>query len=258
MTGPELLADLPRWAFGFVLVLARTGACVMLLPGLGEAALPQTVRAGLALALTILLLPGLLPALPAVPDHPASLAAFLAADLLAGASLGWLARLVVLAMPMAGHIASHMMGLSNVLTPDLDLGGQASALERFFGIAATTLVLASGLYALPLAALAGSYRPWPPGSFAPAPDAPGAVVAALGEAFALALQLAAPFVLAGIVWQVALGLLGRLVPRLQTYFIAMPAQILGGLTLLGLLGAALLGAWADALRESWARLPGLG
>ena len=251
----ELLADLPRWAFGFALVLARVGACAMLLPGLGEAALPQTVRAGLVLALTILLLPGLFPALPALPEHPVALAALLGT---AGVTLGWLARLVVLAMPMAGHVTSHMLGLSNVLTPDAELGGQASALERFFGVAATAIVLAGGLYALPLAALAGSYRVWPPGGPGFGPDAPGAVVAALGESFALALQLASPFVLVGIVWQVALGLLGRLVPRLQTYFIAMPAQILGGLALLGLLGAALLGVWADALRESWARLPGLG
>ena len=258
MEASAILAELPRWAFGFALVLARIGTCVMLLPGLGAMELPQTVRAGLVLALVVLLLPGLLGTLPAEPTHLAGLAAMLLAELLAGATLGWLARLVVLALPMAGDIVSLMLGLSNVLHPDIELGGQSSALQRLFGVAATTLVMVSGLYALPLLALAGSYQIMPPGGAGFGADGPGAVVSALAAAFALALQLATPFVLVGIVWQIALGLLGRLVPRLQIYFIAMPGQILGGLLLLGVLASLLLGAWQDALRDTWSRLPGLG
>lgn len=253
-----LLAELPRWAFGFALVLARVGACVMLLPGLGEMGIPQTVRAGLVLALVFLLLPTLLGALPPQPQHLAVLATMLLAELISGATLGWLARLVVLALPMAGHIISHMLGLSNVLQPDPELGGQSSALERLLGVTATALVMISGLYALPIMALAGSYRLVPPGGVGFGADGPGAVVGALSGAFALALQLATPFVLVGIVSQIALGLLGRLVPRLQVYFIAMPGQILGGLFLLGLLAAVMLGAWQDHLRDAWSRLPGLG
>ena len=253
-----LLADLPRWAFGFALVLARIGACVMLLPGLGEMGMPQTVRAGLVLALVFLLLPTVIDTLPAQPQHLAGLAAMLLAELFSGFTLGWLARLVVVALPMAGHIVSHMLGLSNVLQPDPELGGQSSALERLFGVAATALVMISGLYALPIMALAGSYRLVPIGGNGFGADGPGAIVAALASAFALSLQLATPFVLVGIVWQIALGLLGRLIPRLQVYFIAMPGQILGGLLLLGLLAAVMLGAWQDHLREDWARLPGLG
>lgn len=264
MNGPAdlladaLLAELPRWAFGFALVLARVGTCVMLLPGLGEMTLPQTVRAGLVLALVLLLLPSLMPGLPGQPAHPVALAALLGTEMLAGATLGWLARLMVLALPMAGHIVSHMLGLSNVLQPDAELGAQASVLERLFGVAATTAVMASGLYAMPLLALAGSYRIAPAGAATFAAEGPGAVAGAVATAFALALQLATPFVLAGIVWQVALGLLARLVPRLQVYFVAMPGQILGGVLLLGLLGVAVLGAWQDAVRDAWALLPGAG
>lgn len=259
MNGAEaLLADLPRWGFGFALVLARVGACVMLLPGLGDMGMPQTVRAGLVLALVFLLLPALLGVLPPEPRHLAALTTMLLAELVSGATLGWLARLVVLALPMAGHIVSHMLGLSNVLNPDPELGGQSSALERLFGVTATALVMISGLYALPIMALAGSYRLVPPGGVGFGADGPGAVVGAVAGAFALSLQLATPFVLVGIVSQIALGLLGRLVPRLQVYFIAIPGQILGGLLLLGLLAAVMLGAWQEHLREDWSRLPGLG
>ena len=253
-----LLAELPQWAFGFVLVLARVGMAVMLLPGLGEAEIPPTIRAGLVLALVLLLLPGLAPALPRQPDAVAVLASMLATELLAGLGLGWLARLVVLALPMAGQIVSYMLGLANVLQPDPVLGSQATALERLFAMAATVLVLVSGLYALPLMALAGSYRVIQPGGPVPVGDGAEAVTSAVAEAFALAMQLAAPFVTAGILWQVALGLLARLVPRLQVYFVAMPGQLLGGFVLLGLLATMLLGTWQDAVREGFLHLPGLG
>ena len=64
--------------------------------------------------------------------------------------------------------------------------------------------------------------------------------------------------LAGIVWHVAIGLLARLVPRIQVYFVAMPGQILGGLLLLAVLSAVILSAFLDAIRDGLSGLPGLG
>ena len=211
------MAALPGWGFAFGLVLARVGAAVMLLPGLGEAELPSVVRAGLAVALTALLLPGIGPAVPVPPADPLVGAGMVAAELVTGLWLGWLARLLVQALPIAGQIVSYMLGLSNVLQPDPVLGAQSTALARLLGLAAPVLLLASGLYALPIAALAGSYRLIAPGALLPSGDASESVVQGVAQAFALALRLAAPFVLASIVWQIALALLARLVPRLQVY-----------------------------------------
>jgi flagellar biosynthetic protein FliR len=73
----------------------------------------------------------------------------------------------------------------------------------------------------------------------------------------LALQLAAPFVFASVVWQVALGLMGRLIPHFQVYFAAIPGQIGGGMALIALLAAGILDAWSEAVRSSLASLPGL-
>ena len=71
------------------------------------------------------------------------------------------------------------------------------------------------------------------------------------------MRLASPFLLVAIVWNVATGLLARLVPRLQIYFVAMPGQILGGIALLAVLATALLSAWQDSVRAGFAALPGL-
>ena len=75
--------------------------------------------------------------------------------------------------------------------------------------------------------------------------------------FGLALRLSAPFLLAGLVFQVALGLLARLVPQLQVYTAATPGQILGGIVLLGILASHILGAWTEAVGTAWSGLPGL-
>ena len=256
-----VLAALPGWAFIFVLVLARVASAFMLLPGLGEAELPAPVRAGLAVAFTLVLLPVVGPDLPPMPD--AGLAALLVVvgEVVVGLWLGWLARLLMLALPMAGQIIGGVIGLANVLQPDAALGPQSTALARLFALAAPVAIMAAGLHALPLAALEGSYHVLPPlaadGLSLPAGDAAQAIMVAVSASFALALRLAAPFVLAAIVWNFALGLLSRLVPQLQVYFAVLPGQIAGGFVLLALLSASVVAAWLVAMRAGFATLPGL-
>ena len=250
------LAALPGYAFSFVLVLCRTSVVVMLMPGLGETDPPPAVRAGLALAITLLLLPGLV---SLVPEAPPGLGAarMVAAELIAGAALGWLARLPAIAMNVCGAITSVQVGLSSVIQYDPAFGAQSSALSRLLGLLAPLVVLVTGLYALPLSALRGSYQLCPPGSLMPAGAMAESVQAAVSAMFGLALQLSAPFLLAGLLIQAGLGLLARLVPQLQVFSLVVPGQILGGLALLGLLASPLLEAWQESVTASWSVLPGL-
>ena len=229
----------------------------MLLPGLGEAEPPAVVRAGLAFALALLLLPGVAAVVPVMPEVGWGGAAMIGAELLVGAALGWMARLPSLALGMAGAVVSYMLGLSSVVQQDPALGGQSAALSRLFSLAAPALILSGGLYALPLQALAGSYQMFPPGTVMPAGPLTESVTGAVSACFGLAIRLSAPFLLAGLVFQAALGLLARLVPQLQVYTAAVPGQILGGIVLLGVMAASLLGAWTEAVSSAWSRLPGL-
>jgi flagellar biosynthetic protein FliR len=253
-----LIAHLPALAFAFVLLICRAGAACMLIPGTGEAEVPAMVRAGFAVALCGLLLPVLAPLMPRPPDDVGPLCYMVAAELLTGLFLGYLARLVVSAPPLAGQIIAAVTGQSSVLQPDTLLGPQGAALGRLLGLAAIVLVFVTGLQALPLAAIAGSYSVIPAGRLLPAADTASEAVTAVGALFALAVRLASPFVLAGVIWHVALALLSRLVPQLQVFFLAVPAQLAGGLALVGLLGAALLAAWQDAATPALGMLPGLG
>ncbi len=249
------LEQLPALAFAFVLMLSRIGCACMLLPGIGEMEVPMPVRAGFALTMTIVLLPVLLPLMPDAPAGLMNSALMVMAEIMTGLWLGWITRLVLLALPLAGQIAASMLGIANVLQPNAALGGQSTALSHLLGLAAPVAVLSSGLYVLPLTALEGSYHLIAPGSLLPAADGAMSAVDAVGGCFAVALRLAAPFVLAGTVWQVALGLLARLVPQLQVYFAALPGQILGGVLLLAALSAPLMLAWQEHAATSFAALP---
>ncbi len=255
-----ILADqsaLPLLAFHAVLLLARIGAAIMLLPGLGEADVPVSIRLALALALVALLLPVLSPGLPPLPEAVPTLLRLVLLETVAGIWLGLLARLLALALMQAGQVAALMIGLASPLQVDPLLGSQSTATGRLFGLLAAVLVLDSGLHALPLRALAESYALLPPGSPLPLGLTAEAVAQAVADSLGLALRLAAPLVLAAVLGHVALGLLARLAPRVPIHVVAMPAQILAGLLLLALLLPAVLGLWLEAMREGLLRLPGL-
>jgi flagellar biosynthetic protein FliR len=256
MPEPALSQALLGYAFAFVMIMCRCGAAVMLLPAFADDGTLTQLRVGFAFALTLLLLPVVAPLLPPAPDSFARLVVLLAGELLAGGLLGWLARLVCLALPAAGQIISLTTGNSSVLQPDQNFGAQTAAIGQMFGKLMPVLVLCSGLYMLPLSALAGSYTVLPAGQAPPGSDITEIVVRAVAGHFALALQLAAPFLLLSTLWHTGLGLLARLVPHIQVHFAALPGQVLGGLLLLSLIASPTCLHWPTAVARAFAALPG--
>jgi len=245
-------------SFHAVLLLARLGAAAMLLPGLGETDTPAAVRLALGLALVLLLLPVLQPGLPPVPDAPAEAVRLLLLEAATGIWLGLLARFVAYALVQTGQIVALMVGLSSPLQLDPALGAAGTATGRMFGLLAAVLVLATGLYELPLRALVDSYRLLPAGGGWPGGIAAEALAAAAGDSLTLGLRLAAPMVLLSILFNLGLALLARLAPQVQVFVVAAPAQLLAGLALLALLLPAMLAAWQLAAAEAFLQLPGSG
>lgn len=252
-----LIAALPALAFQAVLVFARLGAAVLLLPGLGEQEIPATVRLALGLAMLALLLPVLAPGLPPAPEAGAEAVRLVAQEVVVGIWLGSLARILALALAMAGQAIAALIGLQGMLVADPELGGQGTALGRALGLVAALLVLGTGLYGVALRALVESYALIPAGAPLPLGQAAEEIAVVGAASLGLALRLAAPFVIGAIVLNLALGLLARLAPQVQTFFVAVPGQILAGVALLMLLAAPLLLSFAEALRAGFLALPGL-
>lgn len=253
---PALLASLPVLAFQAVLLFARLGAAVMLLPGLGEAEVPATLRLALGLGLVVLLLPAIAPGLPAPPEAPGEALRLVALEALAGLWTGLLARVLVLALAQAGQVLALLIGLASPLQGDAVLGASATAPARMLALLTAALILSSGLFAMPLRALAESYAILPAGAPWPAGPAAEAMARMAGASLELALRLAAPFVAGAVLFNLALGLLTRLAPQAQFFVVAAPAQILGGFALLALLLPTILALWAAEFGALLRLLPG--
>lgn len=243
-------------AFGLVMVLARIGATLAFLPGLGETTIPAVVKAGMVLTLTILLLPIVEPALPPRPSSEVALGLMVMTELANGLWFGWLARVLTTSLPLAGQYIADFAGLANVLLPNPELGAQTTAIAQLYDVAVPALILSSGLYTVLLSALVGFYQLIPPGTVAWVPDSAAMTVSVVAQSFNLALRLAAPFILAAVAWHVAIGLIARLVPRLQVFFVALPGQIGLGLLLLAAIAAPMIGAWIEAMHAGLGGLPG--
>lgn len=253
-----LLAALPGLAFHAALILCRMGAAVMLLPGIGEAEIPAMPRMALAMGLVFALLPVLSPGLPPLPEEVPALLALVSGELLVGAWIGLLARFLAMALAQAGQVVSLMIGLASPLQGDAVLGSSATALARLLSLATAALMLATGLYEIPLRALAESYAVLPPGSAWPGGAVAETVARKASDSLLLAMQLAAPFVLAAIFFNAGLGLIARLAPHAQVFVLASPVQILGGLLLLWLLLPNVIHLWAQGMSAGFLRLPGAG
>lgn len=254
---PALLHDLPVLGFGFMLVIARVGTTLLTGPGLGEAEIPPTVRIALAVVLAALVYPLVRPHLPALPDTVIGLTGLLSVEIVVGAWLGLMTRVLVQALSMAGGIISLMVGLSSVLQIDPSIGAQVPALERMLTLAAIALLFVSGLYVLPVQAVIGSYQVIPPGGAFDTGGAAQLVTRVVADSFALALRLAAPFVVVCLVWQAALAFVSRLVPNIQVQLVSQPAQILGGLMLLAAAVAMMFDTWSAGMLRAFSSLPGL-
>ena len=250
------VAEITAWAPAFVLVLARVGAAMALLPGLGEAGSPAIVRIGLALGLTILLLPAVQPLVPPLPAMSLDLALMVAGEVVTGLSFGWIARVFVLALPVAAQLIGYLVGLSSILQPDAELGAQSGALAKLFSFGIPVILLATDLYTQPLIALTGLFRLIPPGHMPPFGESLKVAVHAAGAEFGLAVQLASPFVVAAVAWNLAMGLVTRVVPRMQIYFVSMPGQIMVGLALLAMSSGAIVLAWRNEVAAFMNTLPG--
>lgn len=250
-----LLSNLPLYATAFLLLFARVGAVTMLLPVFSEDAIPAQIRVLLALGLT-LAFSGLLGAnvLPHA-RHEGVLLALLLSELVVGLALGMLVKLFFQAIGMAGSLVSMQVGLSSALLFDPALGGQVPVLTKLCALAAALVCLGMGIHHLWIAAIVRSYSAFPVGTVPNPGDLAELAIATIGKSFALALSLSGPFLVYGLVFNLALGFSSRLAPAIQVFFIAQPLNLLLGLALFaGTVGGMLVlfgDKFAQWLQSGW-------
>lgn len=225
-----------------LLVFLRVGAAMALLPAYGEQVVPMRIRLALAAAFTIIVAPV---AHDALAEIPITFLLF-ATETLAGLVLGIGLRLFVLALQIAGTMAAQSASLSQLF------GGNAAepqpAMSHLFVMGGLALAVIGGLHIRIAELLILSYDIFPAGKLISGAEVADWGLARVTLAFSLAFALAAPFVAASVIYNIALGVINRAMPQLMVIFVGAPALTLGGLVLLAVATPLLLAVWVKALQ----------
>jgi flagellar biosynthetic protein FliR len=240
-----ILPQLQGLVLAYMLTFARTGAMIMLLPVLGDAGVPVKVRLAFALAVSAALVSVTAKYYPTGALPPLELALLIAREVTAGVLVGAMARLIMSALETAGYLIAAQTGLAFAQTFDPGQGTQGAMVSTFLSLLGALLVFESGLHYLAIGAIGGSYALMPPGGDLPTADMAQVTLNLVAGAFALGLQLAAPFLVFGLLIYVTLGVLSRLMPQMQIFFLSMPVNILTGFVLLMLLIGVMMNAFLD-------------
>ena len=227
-----------------VLVYARVQACVLMLPGVGEQAVPVRVRVAVAMALT-----PMLSGVAQVPDAAAAtqvtIAVLVAAEVATGLALGIMVRLIALALDIATTAMAQTASLSQIIGVSNEMAPHS--IGNLLHLAGIALLMALGLPAMLTDLLADSLRLRPLGGWPDIQAVFPAIVELVRSSFGLALVIAAPFVLGGFLFQALSGVIARVMPALPISLVAAPAGILLALVALTVMSPVVLRIWADAV-----------
>lgn len=235
--------------FAAGLIFARLGAIVLLIPGIGESFIPPRIRLSFALAMTLMMLPVLSPGVPPLPASAAGLFALVIQEVLIGLMIGAVLRLFMSALATAGEIVSIQTTLAFAQTANPSQAQPSTTLATFLGLMGIVLIMATDLHHLFLGAIVNSYKLFPYARDVPVADAGQLAVQTVGGSFALGLQLAAPVVVFSLIFNIATGLVGRVMPQFQIFFVATPLILLLGLSIFALSLGVIGMVWVDRYRE---------
>ena len=236
---------LPALAATFMLVFARVGAMVMLLPGLGESNIPVRIKLAIALLLTLVILPLHRTAYQIDLQSVAPLVVLMLHEIVIGIVLGATARVTLSALQVAGSVIAQQLGLGFVTSVDPTQGQQGLLIGNFLTLLGLTLLFATDSHHLVIAALNDSYSIFAPGELMSSGDVASLATNAFTAAFKIGIQLSAPFLVFGIVFNIGLGVLARLMPQMQVYFVGVPLSILAGFLILALVLVTMMGTFLD-------------
>jgi flagellar biosynthetic protein FliR len=231
------------------LVFARIGAMVMLMPGIGESVVPPRIRLSFAVLMAMLLAPLVSKSIVTVPSSVGAVGGAVLHEVLVGLMIGAVLKLFVTSLTTAGEIISLQTTLSFAQTTNPAGAQTSTAVATFLSMLGLTLIMVTDLHHLFIGAMVKSYDLFPFSRAVPVGDAAALAVRTVADSFKLGLQLSAPVLVFSIVFNLATGLVGRVMPSFQIFFVTSPLSVILGLSLLGLSLGGIAMVWTDRYRE---------
>jgi len=233
--------------FAFILIFVRFGVAMMIMPGISDSFVPPTTRVLFAVGICFILTPVLAANLPTIPQNTGGLLELVVSESFIGLFIGSVMRILIAALDTAGSLVSMQSSLSNSTLFNPTSNAQTPILAGLYSSLGVTLIFATNLDHQMLGAVVDSYKLFP--ATAGFPDIGSmseTIVRSASLAFKVGTQLAIPFFVVGTLVQLGFGLLGRLMPQVQVFFLAMPVQIFLSLLIMMMALSATMLFWMNS------------
>jgi len=237
-----------------IIISARMIGLFSWMPGFSDLHIPFRMRMMVALGASMAFSTTLTP--PPYPTHASYMLILILSEYITGAFLGLILKIFVSALETAGTIMSQSVGLSNALVPNLIDHDQSSILTSFFTLAGVTFIFVFDLHHLVLWGVYNSYNFIPIGTFNVLQDKAFIITHTVNDAFIYAVKFSMPFFIFGNIIYLGLGILNKLIPQIQVFFLSLPIQILVGLIILMLSIGFILNSFLEYFSLSWSKLTG--
>lgn len=235
----------------WILVFMRVGSAFMTMPGIGDQFVSTRTRLLLAVAVTFVVSPVLRQHLPPEPVHVLAMALLIVGEITVGIFLGTVARLLFSALEVAGTVIASQSGLANAQMFNPAMGSQGTLPAALLGWLGLLLIFITDLHHVMIMAVVDSYTLFVPGAPLPVNDMADMVGRLVARSFIIGLQMCAPFIVTGILFALALGLLNKLAPQIQVFFLFMSAQVALGLFLFAITLSAMMMFWLSHFESTF-------
>lgn len=215
-----------EFIFHFMLVFARLGTAFRRFPAVGAQYIHPRAKLFVALTISFVMLPVLSPYLPKYTDDFAKNIGYIAIEILIGLIISVAANIYFMSLHFVGQILSMQSGLGAAAFFDPLQKSQVAIFSNFMLIIAIVMIFASNTHHLFISAVADSYMKFPPGELVDSGDVSKFVSFVINDSFILSFKIVSPFLVVGLAIMTGSGLLARLMPNLQVFFVITPAQIL--------------------------------
>ncbi|MDB5359953.1 MAG: flagellar biosynthetic protein FliR [Rhodospirillales bacterium] len=258
MTTYALEQLVPAVLWTYFLVFCRLAAAIGLMPGFGDAYVNMRARLVVAATISFAVTPIIQSdyGLPAEPQNTFRLFALMADEIFIGAFLGLMGRVLLASLETGGAIIAMQTSLASAITFNPGATSPETLPASLLSAMAVVLIFATGIDHMLIRAVVESYQAFPADALPPFNDMSQAMARLVARGFLISVELSAPFLIVGTVFHVSQGLIAKIMPQLQVFYIGLPLQVMGGLILIGLTVPPLvywfLGQYVDVM-TSFAR-----
>lgn len=218
----------------FLICFARVAGFLSAVPVFYTGQTPAQVKVGLAVLIALLLFPVMGPTFPVIPFEFAPFTLFVVNEILLGALLGLVARLIFTSVQFGGRIIGFQMGFAMANVMDPQSGAQSSLISQFQNVFAIFIFLALDGHHIFLETAVRSYQYLPPGNLNFSGEAIPYLIELSSRMFTLGIQFSAPVIVLLLLSSLCLGFMSRIFPQLQVFVLSFPLNISISFIVIGL------------------------